>query len=455
MDFRQFDAYVDDHADALVEELIAFCRIPSVSAENGPAMGQAAALVLHLCQRAGLAASPIPHPDGGPPILLGQAGSGPRCLMIYNHYDVQPPDPLDEWTTPPFEPQMRDGKLFARGVADNKGDLTARLFAIRAYQEVIGPLPLRLLYVIEGEEEVGSLHLASFAAEHEALLRSADGCLWEFGYKDSAGRPVVNLGVKGILSVELRVRTAEADAHSSYGGIFPNAAWRLVEALASLRTADGQVLIDGLMAHVRPPSASVQALLASLPWEGETMQRTYGIRSGFLGGLGGRDALHRLLFEPTVTIDGLLSGYTGPGSKTVIPAQAMAKLDIRLTPDLTPQLAYQLLRDHLRRRGFEDIEVVDLQDGLMPARTAPEALIARAVADALQDAGGIAPVIYPTAAGSGPMYELCQAYGVGVASAGAGWYGSRAHAPDESIRVADFVESVKFAGRLLQRFSEA
>jgi acetylornithine deacetylase/succinyl-diaminopimelate desuccinylase-like protein len=454
MDFREFDRYVDDHAVLMLDDLSALCRIPSVSAENGPAMAEARQMVLDLSRQAGIATEVAPQPDG-PAIVVGRAGSGSRQLMIYNHYDVQPPDPLDEWTSPPFEPTLRDGKLFARGASDNKGDLAARLWAIRAYQETIGALPVRVLYIIEGEEEVGSLHLASFAAEREEMLRGVDGCLWEFGYKDSDGRPVVNLGVKGILSVELRVRTADTDAHSGNGGVFPNAAWRLVEALNTLRASDGQVLIDGLTERVRPPSAREQALLDTLPWDGETMQRTYGLKNGFLGGLTGRAALHRLLFEPTVTINGMLSGYTGPGSKTVIPAQAMAKLDIRLVPDLTPRLGYQLLCDHLRRRGFADVDVVDLQDGLIPARTAPDALIARAVASALEDAGGVAPVVYPTSAGSGPMFELCQAYGIDVASAGAGWYGSRAHAPDESIRVADFVESVKFVGRLLQRFAEA
>lgn len=453
MSWQQFDSYVEQHASQMLQDLVALCRIPSVSAENGPAMEEARQQVVALCHAAGLATEVAPQP-GGPAIVIGRAGAGPRHLMIYNHYDVQPPDPLDEWTSPPFEPTLRDGKLFARGAADNKGDLVSRLWALRAYQEVIGPLPVRLLYVIEGEEEVGSLHLAGFAAEHAAMLRDVDGCLWEFGYKDSQGRPVVNLGVKGILSVELRVRTADSDAHSGNGGILPNAAWRLVEALSTLRTADGQVLIDGLMDHVRPPTASERAQLAELPWDGAEMQRTYGLKRDFLGGLNGSAALHRLLFEPTVTINGMLSGYTGPGSKTVIPAQAMAKLDIRLVPDLTPSLTLQLLREHLSRRGFDDVEAIDLQDGLVPARTPSQALIARSVTSALQEVHGLPPVVYPTSAGSGPMFELCQAYGIEVASAGAGWYGGRAHAPNESIRVADFVDSVKFVGRLLQHFAQ-
>lgn len=454
MRFQAFDAAIDGQADALLAQLTALCRIPSVSAENGPAMAEAAAAVLTLCQETGLAAEVVPQP-AGPPLIIAKAGQGPRCLMIYNHYDVQPPDPLDEWTSPPFEPAIRDGKLFARGVSDNKGDLLARLTAIRVYQEMVGPLPLRLLYVIEGEEEVGSMHLFRYAKEQGDALAEADGCLWEFGQKDTTDRPGVNLGVKGILSVELRVRTAASDAHSGNGGLFPNAAWRLVEALSTLRDPAGRVTIDGLLDHVRPPRPAELALLERIPFDAETIQRSYGLNNGFLAGLTGQEALRRLLLEPTCTINGMLAGYTGPGAKTVIPAQAMAKLDIRLVPDLTPKLALKLLREHLARRGFDAIEVIAGKDGLIPSRTDPDAAIARAVVSALRESGSLEPVVYPSSAGSGPMHELCGANGIPVASTGVAWHNSRAHAPDESIRVADFLEGIRVIGRLLDEFARA
>lgn len=454
MNFQALDRYVEQHQDLILAQLMDLCRIPSTSVENGPAMAEARDMVLALCAEAGVATEVVPQ-EGGPAVVIGRAGAGPRRLMIYNHYDVQPPEPLDQWTTPPFEPQLREGKLFARGASDNKGDLVARLWAIRAYQEAIGPLPVKLFYVIEGEEEVGSPHLASFAQANQETLRQMDGCLWEFGYTDAESRPVVNLGVKGILAVDLQVRTADTDAHSSFGGLFPNAAWRLVQALDTLRTPGGEVTVDGLMDRVRPPSPAELALLDSLPWDGQTMLETYGIDEGFLGDLSGVPALRRLLFEPAVSINGLVGGYTGPGSKTVIPAQAMAKLDFRLVPDLTPELVLGLLRAHLDRRGFADVEVQVLEDGLMPARTDPNAAIVRAVRGALEDVHARPPVIYPTSAGSGPMYELCQAYGIDVASAGVGWYGSRAHAPDESVRLADLFAGIRWVGRLFERFARA
>lgn len=451
MDYRAFDAYVDAHADEFVAQLADLCRVPSVSAEAGPAMTQAAELVMALCRQAGVTARLVPT-AGGPPIVLGEAGDGPRRLLIYNHYDVQPADPLAEWISPPFEPTVRDGALYARGVSDNKGNLIARLAAAQAFRATFGMLPLRLTFVFEGEEEVGSPHLDGFARDHADLLRTMEGCIWEAGYKDEDGRPTASLGLKGILAAELHVHTAATDAHSAAGGLYPNAIWRLIEALATLRAPDGTVLIDGLLDHVRPPTDAELAMLERLPYDAAAVQRRMGITS-FLGGLTGVPALRRLIFEPTVTINGMVGGYTGPGSKTVIPCRAMAKIDIRLVPDLSPELTLQLLRAHLARRGFTDVQVIAGEDGLMPARTDPQAAIVQVVLAALEEVHGQPANVYPSMAGSGPMYQLCQAYGIPAVSTGVGWAHSRNHAPNENIRIADFVEGIKVMGRVYGRFA--
>ena len=452
IDFTSFDAAVDDQAGDVLAQLAALCRIPSVSAERGPAMLDAAAFVRELCRAAGVQTSLAEQP-AGPPIIIGRAGQGERCLMIYNHFEVQPPDPLVEWLSPPFEPQERDGKLYARGVSDNKGDLVARLAAIRIYQETVGPLPLRLLYIIEGEEEIGSPFLFRFGEERGALLGEADGCLWEFGAKNADENPVICLGVKGMAAFDLRVRTATLDAHSGNGGIFPNAAWRLTEALACLRAPDGRVTIDGLHAHVRQPTAVEEQLLEQVPFNQEALHASYGFTNGLLGGLTGAAAVRRWLMEPALNVNGLTSGYNGLGTKTVIPAQATAKMDLRLVPDLTPQIAFTLLRAHLDRRGFSDVEIVDHNDYLMPWRTSPESAIARAVTASISQVSQRPPVVQPTSPGSGPMWELCGRNGVPVASAGVSWHDSHVHAPNESIRVADFVEGIKGMGRLLGQFA--
>lgn len=453
MSFEHFDRYVEQHPQELIERLAALCRIPSVSAERGPAMQQAAAAVAQLCAQAGLSVEAVEHPTGGPPLLLAQGGAGERCLMIYNHYDVQPADQISLWRTPPFEPTLVDGKFYARGAADNKADLVARLSALAIYQQTVGPLPVRILYVIEGEEETGSQHLFNVSRANHNLLGQADGCLWEYGEKDEAGRPRISLGVKGILEVELRVRTANSDAHSAYGGILPNAAWRLVEALHTLRTPDGCVQIDGLAEHVLAPGEDQLAMVDAIPFDTTAMARTYHLPHGMLAGLAGTAACRRLMFEPSLSINGLWGGYTGPGSKTVIPAQAAAKLDLRLVPNLTPDLALQLLRDHLLRRGFDDIEVVDQEDGLMPARTEPHEAIAQAAVRAVAAVSAWPPLVYPSSAGSGPVYELCGIHGIPTASFGVAWANSMVHAPNENVRVADYLEGVRVVGRLLREFA--
>ncbi len=218
-----FDAFLAEQHDRFIDDLKAFVAQPSVAA-TGHGMIEMAALVQQRLEQIGATVQQIP--TGGAPILYAELGSGPRTLLIYNHYDVQPPDPIDLWTTPPFEPSVRDGKLFARGVSDDKGDLSCRLHAIEAWQKTIGPLPLKIKWVIEGEEEIGSPHLAAFAQQYAALLQ-ADGCLWETGGKNEDDRMTLTLGLKGIQYLELRTRGAERDLHSGYAAIAPSAVWRL------------------------------------------------------------------------------------------------------------------------------------------------------------------------------------------------------------------------------------
>src|SRR5205807_4408266 len=332
---------------------------------QGIGIDETAAIVLDRARaRGGLAADAL-RVSSGPPTIVGQAGTGARTLLVYDHYDVQPPEPLEEWSTPPFEPTERDGFLFGRGVSDNKGNLMARLQAIEAYRATLGELPLRVRVLYEGEEEIGSEHLAEFVERNAERLR-ADGCVWEAGYKDAAGRPTVSLGLKGIAYFELRVRGAKQDAHSSVATIIPNAAWRLVWALATLKNDRDEIVIDGLMEAVRKPTADELRMLEALPYDEEGTRRIHDVPR-FIRGLTGTPLKLKHFFEPTCTICGLTSGYAGPGSKTVLPAVASAKLDFRLVPDLDPDLVARLLRAHLDKRGFRDVEVTPMH-GERPSR---------------------------------------------------------------------------------------
>ncbi len=443
-----FNEYVASHTDRFVAELMDLARRPSIAAQ-GIGLAENAAWVRDRLARLGADARLIEVKDGAP-VVFGELGERGPILMIYNHYDVQPPEPLDLWETPAFAPAIRDGKLYARGVADNKGNLVARIQAVEAWLATRGELPVRLRWVVEGEEEIGSVHLEHFVDENEALLRGADGCLWEAGYRDVAERPVLAMGLKGIMYVELRVRSAFRDLHSANAAIVPNAAWRLTWALNSLKDEQDNILIDGFMDHVVSPPAEALAAAAALPFDADLLKQTYGI-DAFINGLEGEAAVHKLLFTPTCTICGLESGYTGAGSKTVLPAAAMAKIDFRLVPDVQPDVVLRLLREHLDRRGFTDVEIVDL-GGEPPARSPVDSRVALAARQAVETVYGQPALVYPNMAGSGPMYYLCDRLGIPAVTAGCGYVGSNVHAPNENIRLADYVSHILFMGELMRRF---
>lgn len=444
---EKFKAYVKANSERFIEELKEFCRQPSVAAQ-GIGLEEMAELVRARLERLGAEVRLMPVNDG-PPVIYGQLGEGKRTLLFYNHYDVQPPDPLDLWESAPFEPQIREGKLYARGVADNKGDLLARVQAVEAYQTTLGKLPLKIKWVLEGEEEVGSPHLATFATEQAELL-AADGCLWEAGRKDDSERPTISLGLKGIMYLELRAHGAKSDLHSSLATIVPNPAWRLVWALSTLKDENDNILVDGLMDHVAEPSAADMEMLAAIPLEEEKMKARFGIPR-FIRGLTGIEALKKHLYEPTCTICGFKSGYIEQGTKTVLPSTAMVKLDFRLVPNLEPDLVVRLLRQHLDKCGFADIEIVS-GHGEHSARTPPDAPIVKAAIAAAHAVYGQNPVVYPLMAGSGPMYPVTQALGTPALSAGIGHAGSSVHAPNENIRLKDYFEGICFVGELIRQF---
>lgn len=447
---KNFFSYVDQNRDRYVAELRRLCRQPSIAAQN-VGIRETAELVLGMLQAIGAQARLVLI-DGGPPVVYGEIGAGPKTLTFYNHYDVQPADPLELWESEPFAAEIRDGAIYARGVADNKGDLMARIAAIDAYQKSMGALPLRIKFFIEGEEEVGSPHLAEFATKHPDLLR-ADGMIWEGSGKDIAGRPMIYLGMKGIAYFELHVRGAKTDAHSSWATLVPNPVWRLVYALNTLRAEDGRVLIDGLMEHVVPPSAAELEMLQRIPFEDVKLREDFGIPS-FVAGLEGQEALRRHLYWPTCNIAGFKAGYIEQGVKTVLPNEAMVKIDIRLVLNLTPELVKDLLRKHLDRRGFTDVEIVELSSE-HPAKSSIDSPIVRATVEAVKTVYGQDPVIYPLVAGTGPMYPLSQALGIPLCSGmGVDHARSRIHAPNENIFVDDYIQVIKCNGELIRRFAE-
>ncbi|MCJ7618743.1 MAG: M20/M25/M40 family metallo-hydrolase [Anaerolineae bacterium] len=448
---QDFYSYVDENGDRFLDQLKKLCSQPSIAAQ-GVGTRETANIVLDMLEGIGADARLI-ELAGAPPVVYGEIGQGKKTLIIYDHYDVQPPEPLDQWESQPFSPEIRKGFLYCRGVADNKGDLASRLQAIEGYQATMGRLPLKIKFVFEGEEEIGSPHLAQFVEKNKELLLGADGCLWEGARVDTSGRPELYLGLKGILYVELRARGASRDMHSSWAPLVPNPAWRLVWALGTLKDENDRLTMDGLMEYVAEPPDEDMELLERIPFDDEEMKEDLGLPE-LLGGVKGTEAVRSLLYSPTCTICGMVAGYTGEGSKTVLPSEARVKLDFRLVPNLEPEVVLELLRTHLDRRGFDDVEIVGFS-AEHPAKSSPDAPVARAAIQAATIVYGQEPVVYPSMAGSGPMYPLSTALGIpAVSGLGVGHAQSRIHAPNENIRLEDYFQAVKFTGEFIRVFSE-
>jgi acetylornithine deacetylase/succinyl-diaminopimelate desuccinylase-like protein len=387
--------------------------------------------------------------EGYPVVYGAYQGAGSRVLSFYDHYDVQPADPLELWDSDPFEPDIRDGVFYARGVSDNKGNLIARLAAVDAYVRARGTLPVTVKFIFEGEEEIGSPNIETFAETYQDLIR-ADACIWEAGYCDPQRRRIISLGVKGILYVELTARKANVDLHSSRATIVPSAAWHLLRALQTLKDSQDRVLIDGFYDTVLEPTAADREALQNMPFDEAGYRQQLGL-DAFINNLSGKALKEQLVFQPTCNICGIWSGYTETGLKTVLPHEASVKIDFRLVPNQDPYVIYEQLVAHLDRHGFGDIEV-RLLGAEHPARTVSEHPFVKLVVDSARDVYQHDPIVFLMSAGSGPMYPLCQKPGIPAVSIGVGNENSRNHAPNENIRIADFYKGIEHIAVIIDRF---
>ena len=450
-DFTKIDAYLDQHLDESIAELSRLAAHPSIAAQN-LGLAECAGLVKEMLQGRGFSTEILP--TGGAPAVYGERkGKSDKTLLFYNHYDVQPPEPLDLWVSPPFEPQVREGKLYARGVSDDKAHITSRLFAIDALLDSEKELPCNIKFIIEGEEEISSVHLPDLVKNNRDKL-AADACIWEFGTVDHREVPMQYTGLRGICYVELSVETAKIDVHSGTGGsIFPNAAWRLVWALSTLKGPDDRIRIPGHYDTVVPPSPRDRELMEALPEIADEYKSRYGV-GHFLHGLtGGLDLRIAEVFQPTCTICGLTSGYQGKGSKTVLPARASAKVDFRLVPNQTPEQVLKGLRDHLDAEGFPDVKI-NFLGGEAPARTDPDDPFIKLVVQTAEPVYGTPMQVVPMIGGSGPNHAFVEYLNLPIASAGVGYPGTQAHAPNENVRLDLYLKGAKHIARILEAFGD-
>jgi acetylornithine deacetylase/succinyl-diaminopimelate desuccinylase-like protein len=450
-DYRILDRYLESHLDQSIAELSRLVAQPSVGAQN-LGLKECAALVADMLRKRGFDVK-IMDTKGAPVVFGQRSGRSKKTVLIYNHYDVQPAEPLELWESPPFEPSLRDGKLYGRGVSDDKSHITARLHALDALLAADGEFPCGVKFIIEGEEETASVNLFEFIRKNADLLK-ADACIWEFGSVDHRDVPIEYLGLRGICYVELSVETASTDVHSGLGGsIFPNAAWRLVWALNTLKGPDEKILIPGFYHAVRPPSERDRELMAALPEIAGEYKSRFGVQHFLKGLTGGVELRVEEVFSPTCTICGLTSGYQGPGSKTVLPARASAKVDFRLVPDQDPDDILKKLRAHLDRQGFSDIQITDL-GGDPPARTDPDDPFIQLVAHTAEEVYQTPMQLVPLIGGSGPSYPFVHDLHLPVATAGLGHPDTRAHAPNENIRLDLYLKHARHMVRILSEFAK-
>lgn len=444
------ESYIGANTDRFRSELFDFLRIPSVSArsEHSGDVTRAAEWLRAEMARIGLEASI--HPTAGHPVVLGEwrkAGAEARTIVVYGHYDVQPAEPLELWESPPFEPTLRDGKIFARGAVDDKGQLYLHLKAIEAYLAVHGALPVNVIVLAEGEEEVGSEHLAPFVEAHAARL-ACDGVVISDSPMFAPGLPSILSSLRGLAYFQIDVEGAATDLHSgSYGGAVVNPAMALARILATFHDAEGRVAIPGFYDDVRAWDATVRAQMRALPFDEGAFLHETGAPS--LGGEVGYTTLERIWTRPTCEVNGLLSGYTGEGAKTVLPAKSMAKVSCRLVPDQDPDTVERLLRAHVAAVQPAGVTVtVRALHGGKPWRGELAGVLFEAGSKALERAFGRAPVVVGEGGSIPVVHDFTRVLGAPVLLMGFGLPGENAHAPNEWMSDANYVGGIRAAAFL-------
>ncbi|HEY1162922.1 MAG TPA: M20/M25/M40 family metallo-hydrolase [Candidatus Dormibacteraeota bacterium] len=442
------DAYIEKNSARFIDELKELCSFPSISNHGAEAVKPARDW---LAERLARYTDRVETLDaGGMPALYAEVpGTGRRKLLLYQHYDVQPEDPIELWDSKPFEPAEKDGRIIARGVADDKADVMARIHALETLKK-LGEVPVTLRFLVEGEEEIGSKTFEKIAHEHTSKL-SADGCLWESGTSfDDAGRPTLQFGCRGLVYLQLRVKFLNFDQHSGFASIYPSAAMYLIEALASLRDQDMNIRIDGFYDGVVKPTDADRRMMAKIDPEVEQRRKLVGF-DRLVRDPKPESVIEQLLFTPTCNIAGVTIGYQGPGSKTVLPAEVTAKLDFRLIPNQEPAHVLDSLRKHLDSHGFEKVEIV-WSDSEKPARSDPDSDVAKSVIECVRELYG-EPVLWPFMQATGPMHPVVSDLGIPtVLPVGVGRPDNRVHAPNENIRAADYINTIRLMCRVWERF---
>jgi acetylornithine deacetylase/succinyl-diaminopimelate desuccinylase-like protein len=432
--------YLQSNRERSLEELIDWLRIPSISAksEHREDTARAAEWLAGRMREVGLQTVDVVATAGNP-VVVGEwrGAEGAPTLLVYGHYDVQPPEPLDEWKSPPFEPVVTDGRIYARGSVDDKGQVYLHLKAVEAHLAENGSLPVNVVFLVEGEEEVGSPNLGAFLKEHVERLR-CDAVMISDTTMFAPGLPSITVGLRGLAYMEVRVQGPSVDLHSgAYGGAVVNPALALARILAQLHDAQGRITIPGFYDRVRELTAEQRAAIAALPFAEEGLREEVGAPA--LGGEAGYGSVERIWARPTLDVNGLLSGYTGEGAKTVLPARAMAKVSMRLVPDQDYKEIERIFIDHVKSLAPEGVTVeVEALHGGQPWFAEPEGKVFDAAKRALARAYGKDPVMIREGGSIPIVQSFQQTLNAPVVLIGFGLPGENAHAPNEWMSVENF-----------------
>ena len=391
------------------------------------------------------------YPTSGAPVIVAELNQNKKkTLLFYNHYDVQPEEPLDEWKTPPYTLTLKEERLYGRGVSDNKGPLVANIYGVQTAIEAGYKPKCNIRFIVEGEEEAGSIHLHEFCKAHPDLLK-ADGCIWEEANAVPNQRSEINAGVKGDVYFELHAKGFHKDAHSGDAPIVINPAWRLIWALSTLKNEKEEILIDNYYDDVIPPTKKELELFTHYPPEQIEQYRQLYKTDKFLLRRDGTEFWKQLTLRPTCTICGLSAGWEGPGSKTVIGKTAMAKVDFRIVPNQKVDKVQKMLREHLDKHGFTDIETM-LLTGYEPAKTPVDHPFIQLLAKTAKNFSNKEPLLIPSSPGSGPAYlfgpytpwAMCETFDPE----------KNIHAPNESIRLNDLKHMTAFIAAITTKLGK-
>ena len=444
----------------LISDLQTLIRQPSVSARRVGLL-ECANLVAHIMLKSGITSEVLylddlknDKKDVPPPIVYGEvkskANPNGRTILFYNHYDVQPEEPLELWKVDPFSGKVEGNYIFGRGSSDDKGELITRIKAVEYFLKKTGDVPCNVKFIVEGEEEIGSLHVEKYLTKYRHKL-TCDGVIWEFGYIDERDRPIISLGMKGLLYVELLSKGPSRDAHSSLAVLIENPAWRLVRALNTMRDNNGKILIRGWYKDVREFTPEELSLIANEPFDEEEFKKEYGIDK-FVNNATGIEARKAFVGMSTCNIAGLLSGYIGEGAKTILPAEAKVKIDFRLVPDMIPEKQFELVKNHLKESGFEDDIDIKLIHGEAAVRMPSNHSFVKQVEESAKETFGSA-IISISSAGTGPMHSFAKVLGAPCVSIGSTYIYAKIHSPNEFARIDLLNKTTKCIGAILEKFA--